>query len=557
MSTAARLQSLTCKPAATRCAIASLGLGVLALLAGHAVTAAETTVMQPATPADWYRQGEQLVDSNAAIARQAKGDAKQRAKNVVLMIGDGMGISTVTAARIFAGQQAGRSGEENRLFFETFPHLALSKTYNTNQQTPDSAGTATALMSGVKTKAGLIGVNQNVVRGDCSTVAGNELLSALMLAELAGKSTGVVSTARITHATPAAAYAHAMDRDFESDADGTRLANAGHCEDIASQLLSLPQRLQALAGGQARVDGLEVALGGGRAGFLPRSAIDAESGKPGKRADGRDLTREWQDNYPNAAYVWNQQQFDALDVAQVDHLLGLFQPSHMQFEMDRGNDKAGEPSLSEMSLTALRLLQKNPRGFFLQVESGRIDHAHHATNPIRALSDAAEFANAVRTVYENTDPSETLIIVTADHSHVFTLAGYPTRGNPILGKVVGNDRAGEPEHEHSLAEDGRPYTTVGYMNGRGFATDVSGEGIYARPVQAGRVDLSKVDTEAEGFHPETLVPTSAETHGAEDVAIYATGPGAPLINGVMEQHAVFHVMNRAARLRGGAGIRGE
>lgn len=95
-----------------------------------------------------------------------------------------------------------------------------------------------------------------------------------------------------------------------------------------------------------------------------------------------------------------------------------------------------------MTGKAIEILKKNDKGFFLHVESGRIDHGHHATNPMRALYDAIEFANAVKYAYENTDPEKTLIIVTADHSHVFTIAGYPTRGNPILGKVVGNDNSG-------------------------------------------------------------------------------------------------------------------
>ncbi|MCB2388025.1 alkaline phosphatase, partial [Thalassolituus alkanivorans] len=93
------------------------------------------------------------------------------------------------------------------------------KTYNVDAQTPDSAGTMTAMMSGIKTDAGVIGVDEDVVRSDCSTVAGNEVVTALELAEIKGLSTGVVSTARITHATPAATYAHAADRNWEDNSD--------------------------------------------------------------------------------------------------------------------------------------------------------------------------------------------------------------------------------------------------------------------------------------------------------------------------------------------------
>ena len=138
-----------------------------------------------------------------------------------------MGVSTVTAARILAGQLEGNPGEEHELSFETFPNVALAKTYNTDAQVPDSAGTMTAMVTGVKSDRGIISINQNVERGDCSTKAGNELQTFLELAETKGMSTGVVSTARLTHATPAANYAHSMERDFEDDGDAENLRNAG------------------------------------------------------------------------------------------------------------------------------------------------------------------------------------------------------------------------------------------------------------------------------------------------------------------------------------------
>ena len=118
-----------------------------------------------------------------------------------------MSIATVTAARILDGQNRGLSGEENFLSFGQFPFLGLVKTYNVDAQTPDSAGTMTAIMSGIKTDFGVVGVDEKVTRGDCESQSGNEVISALELAEIAGLSTGIVSTARITHATPAAGRA--------------------------------------------------------------------------------------------------------------------------------------------------------------------------------------------------------------------------------------------------------------------------------------------------------------------------------------------------------------
>lgn len=496
------------------------------------------------TPEAWYAEGRAVVERN--LSYRYEGSDVPLAKNVILFVGDGMGISTVTAARILAGQLEGNPGEENELFFESFPNLALSKTYNTDAQVADSAGTMTAMATGIKTDRGIININQYVERGDCNTVDGNELQTFLELAELRGMSTGVVTTARITHATPAANYAHTMERNYEDDRDAETLRVAGNCPDIARQLIEFIDNVPGS-------DGIEVALGGGRRSFIPRTqGADPESSGRGERLDGRNLTQEWLNNHSNSAYVWNKAQFDAIDTKSVDHLLGLFNSSHMQYAFDTPNDSGGEPTLSEMTTKAIELLSKNDKGYYLNVEAGRIDHAHHAVNPFRALTDTIELANAVRAAVEMVDLNNTLIIVTADHSHVFTIAGYPKRGNPILGKVVGLDSAGRPRSEPTLAHDNMPYTTLGYANGRGHSElpdRNTADAIYAVPIQeVRRNDFSNIDTAHEGFHSESLVPLSDETHGGEDVAIYAIGPGSDLIRGVMEQNVIFHVMMEATQL---------
>ncbi|MCW8196560.1 alkaline phosphatase [Proteobacteria bacterium 005FR1] len=486
---------------------------------------------QTESPEAWFESGQQELQR--AIAQQAN---TGRAKNVILFVGDGMGISTVTAARIYEGQRRGESGEENSLAFERLPYAALSKTYNTNQQTPDSAGTMTAMMSGIKTKAGFIGVNQRAARGDCKSSLDNHAPTFLQQAEAAGMATGIVSTARLTHATPAATYAHVPERDWESDANLPESALSAGCKDIASQLLDLSVG-----------DGVEVALGGGRRQFTPASQKDPQTGFPGARRDGRDLTAEWQDKYPQSQYVWNREQLNAVDAGKVSHLLGLFNASHLSYHQDRQN-QAVEPSLPEMTRKAIEILRKDDGGFFLMVEAGRIDHAHHAGNAQRALEDTRELSQAVETALEMTDPKETLIIVTADHSHTLTIAGYPTRGNPILGKVVSNDDRGEPEKQPELASDELPYTTLGYRNGRGFAQDMGGDSRYRAPINAGRHDLREVNTEDPDYHQEVLVPSEQETHAGEEVAIYAGGPWAHLFRRTHEQHYIYHVMRHAAQL---------
>ena len=155
---------------------------------------------------------------------------------------------------------------------------------------------------------------------------------------------------------------------------------------------------------------------------------------------------------------------------------------------------------------------------------------------------------------DKTDANDTLIIVTADHSHAFTMAGYPTRGNPILGKVVGNNQFGEPESSPKLAEDGKPYTTLGYQNGPGyFFRDTQTLTSKRRlPVSGREQDLSNIDTEDPRFHQQALVPLKSETHGGEDVVIYAHGPGADLVHGVMEQNMIFQIMRQAMGIPGSA-----
>lgn len=519
---------------------------------------------------DWFTEGAQQVEAAKQVwldatqtvsgksvdtMAQAKSIAtlKGQAKNVILFVGDGMGISTVTAARILEGQLNGDNGEEHQLSFERFPFAGLAKTYNVDAQTPDSAGTMTAMMSGVKTDVGVIGVDEDIERGQCSTAAGNELFTALELAEIAGKSTGIISTARITHATPAATYAKSADRNWEDISDMPEEATVAGCIDIADQLVNFESLLEAKVA-NLDVDGIEVVFGGGRRHFLPKDAAfnsaDAVSEVEGDRTDNRDLTAEWQAKYSTGTYVMDQTGFDAIDPVNTQHVFGLFNESHMQYEADRGNDVAGEPSIGEMTEKAIDILDNNDKGFFLMVESGRIDHGHHAGSAYNALTDTIEFSDAIKKAVEMTDMSDTLIIVTADHGHVFTIAGYPKRGNPILGKVV-SVGATEP----ATAGDGMPYTTLGYTNGLGFrdlGTETNADATYLLAHAAGRHDLTDVDTTSAGFHQEALVPLGSETHSGEDVGVFASGPAALMVNGTQEQSMIFHIMNYAADLTGKA-----
>ena len=452
-----------------------------------------------------------------------------RARNVILFVGDGMGVSTLTAGRIYEGQKRGVDGESNVLAMERLPYSALSKTYTHDAQVADSAPTAVAMVTGVKTRNDVIGLNSDAEVGDCAGSRGKEVATLAAMAERAGLATGVVSTARITHATPAALYAHTPNRDWEGDADMPPEAIAAGCKDIAQQLVAWPHG-----------DGFEVILGGGRERFLPAAAADPEDAdRKGSRKDGRNLVQEWQARYGNSGtFLWNKDQFDAADPKAVPRVLGLFERSHMRYEADRPGDKGGEPSLAEMTVKAIDMLSRDPEGFFLMVEGGRIDHAHHAGNAYRSLEDVVALDRAVKAALEKVNLDETLVIVTADHSHVFTIAGYPKRNNPILETVV------EPDGKAKLGKDGKPFTTLGYANGPG-----AGKPGEPRPEPTG--------TTGPDYKQQSLVPLDSETHGGEDVAILAGGPWAHLFAGVVEQNSIYHVIDHATGLSERSGLRAQ
>jgi len=487
----------------------------------------------PQTPQQWFDAGKAAVQKNKLLKPNTG-----KAKNVILFVGDGMGIATVTAARILDGQQRGFDGEYNRLSFEQLPYSAFSVTASANQQTSDSAPTGTALVTGVKANDGAISVDQTIQREelDAKTTQQKSLLTVLERAEQRGLATGIVTTARVTHATPAVNYAHVSERDWEADAN---LPAGATVKDIARQLIDFSYG-----------DGIEVVLGGGRAYFTPTTQVDPEDNtQRGLRRDGRDLTRAWTQKHKNSAYIWNQRQFDAIDPKKTDHLLGLFQPSHMRYSADRKLDVGGEPTLAEMTAKAIEVLQKNKRGFYLMVEAGRIDHGHHAGNAYRALTDTIALSEAVAKARELTSDNDTLIIVTADHSHTFNIAGYPSRGNPILGKAAIDGR-------NLRDRNGQPFTTLSYANGPGAYSNGTRKEFDAateRSVDVAdsggrRPNLADVDTTKPSYMQEAMVPLSSETHGGEDVPIYAGGPQAYLFRGALEQNVVYHVMAEALGL---------
>ncbi|MES2472534.1 MAG: alkaline phosphatase [Pseudomonadota bacterium] len=481
-------------------------------------TASAQTITKGAqvTTQDYLRQGQ------AEVARlKASTPINARARNVIIFIGDGMGISTLTAARIYQGQKLGRDGESFTTAMDSLSNAALVKTYSHDAQVSDSAPTASAIMGGVKARNDVIGVGPEAIVSDCPGSKDKHIPSIFDFAQSTGRATGIISTARITHATPASTYAHTPQRDWEADSDMPVAAKAEGCLDIARQMIENPVGAK-----------LDIILGGGRSFFLPSTMADPEyTDQKGRRTDGRDLLADWSRRNPGGSFVWNARDFAALDMKSNQKVLGLFQPDHMQYEADRAKDKGGEPSLAELTRAAITKLGSKKTGYVLLVEGGRVDHGHHAGNAARALEDAVALDGAIRAALDSVNLKDTLVLVTADHSHTLTISGYPIRGNPILGIVRGVDG------EVIKGRDGKAYTTLGYANGSGATTD--------KP----RSDPAATDTTALDYKQQALVPLAGETHGGEDVAVRASGPMAHLFKGTIEQHTIYHVIREAMTKR--------
>jgi alkaline phosphatase len=446
-------------------------------------------------------------------------------RNVIFFLGDGMGMTTMTAARIYA------VGEDGELTMDTLPETAFVKTFSKDAQVTDSAPSMSAYMTGVKMNNEVVSMSADTVAKDpvadangnklgngCGTGNGTPATTLVELAKAKGLSAGVVTTTRVTHATPAATYSHICHRDLENDIAAAAVpGGAGFNSALGST-------------------GLDVLLGGGSQFFKP-----IKDG--GKRSDGRDLVAEMKAK--NYAFAGTSAELAAIDGAKTDRLFGLFTPGHMSYDLDR--DPAKEPSLADMTTKAMDVLSKNQKGYFLMVEGGRIDHALHETTANKALQDTVAFDNAIKAALAKaklSDPElkNTLIVVTADHDHTLVLNGYAKRtgktaaGKPGVLGVVKNYVTGATEKDL----DGAPYSIIGFGNGE-------------NRVQGSRASLASLDdtvTGASGYHQEAAIRVSAgsETHGGTDVFLGAIGKGADTFLGTIDNTKVFGLVKTAAGL---------
>ncbi|XP_055910082.1 alkaline phosphatase isoform X2 [Eupeodes corollae] len=442
---------------------------------------------------------------------------KEKAKNIIFFLGDGMSIDTVSAGRIFSGQLEGKLGERSKLSFEKFPIVGLSKTFCVDRQVADSACTSTAYLCGIKANYATIGVTANVTLNDCQAGQdpANQVESIAGWAQRAKKATGFVTTTTVTNASPAGLFAHVGHRDYESDFQVMQQNQDPHnCRDIADQLVNDDVGKK-----------FNVILGGGTRRFLPNGTLDF-NGNSGERLDGRNLIKEWLETKKGSAKtVFDRDQLLSVDYDRTDYLLGLFSPNEMAYKTDANSTK--DPSLEEMTEAAIKMLESNKNGYFLFVEGARIDHGHHQNLAHKALMETVELSKAVQKAVDITDAADTLIVVSSDHGHTMTISGYPTIGNNILGLNT------EPSDV-----DGLPYTTLSYANGPSYNQHFNNKKT--------RLDLREVDVLNKEYKYASTVPQVDETHGGGDVAVFANGPWAHLFSGVVEQNILPHIMAYAA-----------
>jgi alkaline phosphatase len=457
-------------------------------------------------------------------------NAAGEAKNVIFFLGDGMGPTTVTASRIY------KYGEAGSLNMEKLKRTARVITFSNDAQTTDSAPSMAAYMTGVKMNNEVISMSSNTkswspagvalgsrATNNCGTIANNgtPVPTILEAAISKGKATGVVTTARLTHATPAATYAHICNRNAEND--------------IASQAVPSNANFNKALG-----NGVDVMLGGDSTYWQPKTGTMYNG-----RSDNVNLITQMQTS--GYTFVSDLTTFNQAPVAAGTKLLGLFDQAgsqgHMSYEADR--DPTKEPSLAQMTQKAIDILKKNSNGYFLMVEGGRIDHALHGTNAYRALTDAIAFDDAIKVALDNVDLSNTLIVVTADHDHTMAFNGYPSKGNNILGKV--DNYVNVKKGVSQKGADNLPFTTLVFGNGSGTGSYTTNGGAQRLSTRA---DLTSVDTTLKDFNQEYGVQlgstgAGSETHGGGDVMLFSTGAGSSGFKGTMDNTKVYGLIKSA------------
>lgn len=393
----------------------------------------------------------------------------QKPKNHIMFVVDGMGPAHITGARLYKG------GPEARLTMESLPYTGIVRTASTNDFVTDSAASATAFASGVRTYNRAIGMSDK--NFDASGES-QKLTSLLKRAQEAGKSVGIVTSTRLTHATPAAYFAHVPQRSME--------------QQIADQLL---------------LANIDVIIGGGVEFFLPVS-------EGGERKDQTNLFT----SFAQAGYFVARDDESLFSAPQNRPLIAVLSKDHLPYDLDR---LPGQKELADYVELAVERLSRNPKGYFLLVEAGRVDHASHFNYARRAFGDMLAFDRALERVLS--EKKDTLIVVTADHeTGGLALSGYAPHSAASGEKLFKN-------HVRDLVQDKYNYGFVSWATGPGFQSEL------------------KVDEKELNFQHKAAYDAPVAFHSAVDVPVLAVGPGAEKFTGFFSIEEISQV---AAKLLG-------
>ena len=434
------------------------------------------------------------------LEKSGSGGSQGKPKNVIMMIGDGMGIGQIEIARLM------EKGKEGKLFMQSLPHVALVQTWSANHFVPDSASAGTALASGIKTDNKMVGM----------TPDGQPVESILDKFKQSGKRVGVISTNPVTDATPASFVASVKTR-YEQP-------------EIARQLLS---------------NEVDVILGGGARYFGE------------KKQKGPDLIPQFKEK----GYGYATTETEMLNLTDSEKVLGLFHKSYMTYIQDRYEINSQEPSLLEMTEFAIDVLSKSKEGFFLMSEGARIDHAAHAADVPGVWKETIDFDNAVEYAVNWAEKDgNTLVIVVADHETLGFAATEPLNLDALRAIEVSPEYMAS---KLKKSDDGKNYSLVSikavfkeYANidindedaARFNAHCKTAKGDLAYPYRVGW-EIGSIITEyyGAGAASRTIRERSKTGgHTANMIPIFTYGPGAEAFEGVLDNTQIPKIIMELA-----------
>jgi alkaline phosphatase len=394
----------------------------------------------------------------------------QKPFGIILFIGEGLTPGRLAATRAYVG------GADSHLAIDSMTHFALMTNYSNDFATPDQAAAASAIATGEKVNNRAIAVNAD----------GKPLKSILELAHERGRITGLVTNTRLTDSTNAAFYSHPAD----------------------------PTDLDAIALELAQGGKVDIAMGGGAASFLAKT-------NAGRRQDDRDLLLELRRN--DFDVVRTKAELEAIPIWRRPKLLGAFAPDELAFA-DQIKERSQQPSLSDMVLRAIELLQYNRRGYLLVVDAGLMRKTAQENNTERTLSEMAELDRAIAVAQRYAGQKSTILVCGDVGIGGLSLNGFPFRKDSGLG-LLGLNSSGEPWNTWASGPKGaRSY---------GAAKMETGEaGDHDAGVTAERQEL-----EPAAFYSKSALNT------VDDVVGFGSGPGTEILHGSIDNTAIFELID--------------